>query len=69
MHFATHGRRVPRPGDTLPFGEIALVAHQVTDGRVVSVGLRLAEVEPDEAKPSRLRRLKQIWRKLWARLG
>jgi hypothetical protein len=41
----------------------------VIDGRVVSVGLRLAEVEPDEAQPSRLRRLKQIWRKLWARLG
>jgi len=68
-HFATHDRRVARPGDTLPLGEIALVAHQVIDGRVVSVGLRLAEVEPDEAQPSRLRRLKQIWRKLWARLG
>jgi len=68
-HFATHDRRVARPGDTLPLGEIALVAHQVIDGRVVSVGLRLAEVEPDEARPSRLRRLKQIWRKLWARLG
>jgi cell volume regulation protein A len=68
-HFAKHGRRVPRPGDTLPLGEIALVVHQVVDGRVVSVGLRLAEVEPDEAKPSRLRHLKQIWRKLWARLG
>jgi len=68
-HFATHDRRVARPGDTLPLGEIALVAHQVVDGRVVSVGLRLAEVEPDEAQPSRLRRLKQIWRKLWARLG
>jgi potassium/hydrogen antiporter len=68
-HFAKHGRRVPRPGDALPLGEIALVAHQVVDGRVVSVGLRLAEVEPDEAKPSRLLRLKRIWRKLWARLG
>jgi cell volume regulation protein A len=67
-HFAKHGRRAPRPGDTLPLGEIALVAHQVIDGRVVSVGLRLADVEPDEASPSRLRRLKQAWRKLWARL-
>jgi cell volume regulation protein A len=68
-HFATHDRRMARPGDTLPLGEIALVAHQVTDGRVVSVGLRLADVEPDEAPPSWLRRLKQAWRKLWARLG
>jgi cell volume regulation protein A len=67
-HFGKHGRRVPRPGDVLPLGEIALVVHQVVDGRVVSVGLRLAEVEPDEAPPSWLRRLKQIWRKLWARL-
>jgi cell volume regulation protein A len=68
-HFARHGRRMPRPGDVLPFGEIALVAHQVTEGRVVSVGLRLAEVEPDEKPPSWRRRLKQAWRKLLARLG
>jgi cell volume regulation protein A len=68
-HFATHDRRMARPGDTLPLGEIALVAHQVIDGRVVSVGLRLADVEPDEAPSSWLRRLKQAWRKLWARLG
>src|SRR5712691_9958250 len=68
-HFATHDRRMARPGDTLPLGEIALVAHQVIDGRVVSVGLRLADVEPDEAPLSWLRRLKQAWRKLWARLG
>jgi cell volume regulation protein A len=67
-HFGKHGRRMPRPGDALPLGEIALVVHQVVDGRVVSVGLRLAEVEPDEAPPSWLRRLKQVWRKLWARL-
>ena len=50
-------------------GEIALVVHQVTEGRVVSVGLRLAEVEPDEKPPSWRRRLKQAWRKLLARLG
>ena len=42
---------------------------EVIDGRVVSVGLRLADVEPDEAALSWLRRLKQAWRKLWARLG
>jgi cell volume regulation protein A len=68
-HFAAHGRRVPRAGDVLPLGEIALVAHLVTEGRVVSVGLRLAEVEPDEKPPSWRRRLKQAWRKLLARLG
>src|SRR5262249_26131929 len=39
-HFATHSRRVPRPGDTLPLGEIALVAHKVTEGSVVGIGVR-----------------------------
>jgi cell volume regulation protein A len=68
-HFAKHGRRVARPGDTLPLGEIALVVHHVADGHIVSIGLRLAELEPDEKPPSRLRRLKRAWRKLWARLG
>jgi cell volume regulation protein A len=67
-HFAAHGRHVPRAGDTLPFGEIALVVHQVTDGRVVSVGLRLAEDVPDEQPASRWGRLKQVWRRLWARV-
>ncbi len=72
-HFAAHGRRMPRPGDTLPFTEIALVVHKVADGRVVSVGLRLADVEPDEKPPTRMRRLQQAlqqeWRRLRARLG
>ena len=68
-HFATHGRRVPRPGDTLPLGEIALVVHQVTDGRVVSIGLRLAELEPDEKPPTSRERLQRLWRRLQAWLG
>src|SRR5215475_12072343 len=67
-HFATHGRRVPRPGDTLPLGEIALVAHQVVDGRLVSIGLRLAELEPEEKPPTPLARLQQVWRQVWRRL-
>ena len=64
-HFAKHGRRVPRPGDTLPLGEIALVAHQVVDGRVTSIGLRLAELEPEDMPPTRLGRLQQVWRQIW----
>ena len=67
-HFATHGRRVPHAGDTLALGEIVLVAHQVTDGRVVSVGLRLAEDEPEEQAATRWGRLKQFWRRLRARV-
>ena len=30
----------------LPFGAIALVAHTVTDGKVTTVGLRLADADP-----------------------
>jgi potassium/hydrogen antiporter len=66
-HFATHGRRVPRPGDTLPLGEIALVAHQIADGRVTSIGLRLAELEPEDTSPTPLARLQQVWRQVWRR--
>jgi cell volume regulation protein A len=66
-YFAEHDRRVARPGDTLHLGEIALVAHQVTEGgRVVSVGLRLAEDEPDEKPQTRWGRLKQTFRRLRA---
>lgn len=68
-YFATHGRRVPRQGDTLPLGMIALVAHHVADGRVASVGLRLAEPEPDEKPPTPIDRIKQAWRRLRVRLG
>jgi cell volume regulation protein A len=68
-HFAKHGRRVPRPGDTLPLGEIVLIAHQVADGRVTSIGLRLAELEPDEKPPTSLERLQRLWRRLQAWLG
>jgi cell volume regulation protein A len=36
----------PRPNDSIPLGGVKLVAHTVTDGRVVTVGLQLAEPEP-----------------------
>ena len=36
----------PRPNDVIPLGPVKLVAHTVTDGRVVTVGLQLAEPEP-----------------------
>jgi potassium/hydrogen antiporter len=60
------GRR-PRQGDVVPLGPIALVAHRVTDGRVTSVGLRLAE---DDTSPATLAAaLKKIARDLWSRFG
>jgi cell volume regulation protein A len=59
----------PKQGDTLPLGAIALVAHRVTDGRVTSIGLRLAE-DGEIAQPtSWWGRLKHSVRRLLARLG
>jgi cell volume regulation protein A len=55
-YFAAHVRRM-RPGAALPFGAIALVAHKVADGRVTSVGLRLAEEEEPRSLVERVKRL------------
>ncbi|MGE0564320.1 MAG: potassium/proton antiporter [Pseudolabrys sp.] len=51
-YFATHTERVPRQGDVLMWGEVALVAHKVVAGKVTTVGLRLDE--PDPAPPQSL---------------
>jgi cell volume regulation protein A len=40
----------PHEGDSLPLGAVALIAHTVADGRVVMVGLQLAE--PESAEPT-----------------
>ena len=50
---------------SLPLGPIALVAHRVTNGRVTSVGLRLAE---DEEPATLVAKLKKAARDLWSRL-
>jgi cell volume regulation protein A len=66
-HIAEELARTPRQGDVVPLGPIALVAHRVADGRVSTVGLRLAE---DDAAPTTLAaRLKKAARDLWARWG
>jgi len=66
-HFAQLGR-APKPGDMLPLSAIALVAHRVTDGRVTSVGLRLAEAEA--APPATLAgRIRTFLRRLLSWLG
>ena len=66
-HMAEEIKRRPRQDDIVPLGPIALLAHRVTDGRVTSVGLRLAE---DDAGPTTLAtRLKKVARDLWARWG
>jgi cell volume regulation protein A len=56
--FAAHLMRPARQGDVLPLGSIALVAHTVVDGRVINVGLRLAE---DETAPMNFRARIRNW--------
>ena len=41
--------RAPRQGDILPLSVVVLLAHTVTDGRLVTVGLQLAESEAPKA--------------------
>jgi cell volume regulation protein A len=43
LYFIKHA---PRPNDAIPLGPVKLVAHTVTDDRVVMVGLQLADPEP-----------------------
>ncbi len=43
LYFIKHA---PRPNDSIPLGPVKLVAHTVTNDRVVMVGLQLADPEP-----------------------
>lgn len=60
----------PRPNDAIPLGGVKLVAHTVTDGRVVTVGLQLAEPEPVPRTwaEKMLIRGRRMLRRLWTRL-
>jgi potassium/hydrogen antiporter len=64
-HFADEIKRRPRQGDVVPLGPIALVAHRVANGRLASVGLRLAQ---DEEPATLAAKLKKAARDLWSRL-
>jgi potassium/hydrogen antiporter len=64
-HFADEIKRRPKQGDVVPLGPIALVAHRVADGRLASVGLRLAQ---DEEPTTLAAKLKKAARDLWSRL-
>ncbi|MGE0061612.1 MAG: potassium/proton antiporter [Xanthobacteraceae bacterium] len=66
-YFVTHLDRAPRQGDVLMWGEVALVAHKVSGGKVTTVGLRLDE--PDPAPPQNLvGRIKAALQRLERRL-
>jgi cell volume regulation protein A len=68
--FADYFRRPPRVNDAIRLGPVVLVAHTVTDGRVVTVGLQLAEPEPvARTLWDRVRiRGRRAWRRFLARL-
>jgi cell volume regulation protein A len=61
--FPTHLKRPAKTGDILPIGTIALVAHKVAHGRVVTVGLRLADPEPEVPLTMR-QRARMLWQRL-----
>ena len=58
--------RPARTGDIVQLGPIALLAHKVDSGRVITVGLRLDE---PEAPTDLIGRLKALWRRLRKSLG
>ena len=66
-YFVDESKRRPKQGDIVQLGPIALVAHRVADGRVGSVGLRLAEDDMPPATVSA--RIKKLARDLWKRFG
>ena len=66
-YFVDESKRRPKQGDIVQLGPIALVAHRVADGRVGSVGLRLAEDDMPPATVSA--RIKKLARDLWRRFG
>ncbi len=45
-YFAERLKRMPHVGDIVELGALALVAHRVKDGEVITVGLQLAEEDP-----------------------
>ena len=63
-YFAEQLGRTPRVGDVVALGPIALLAHQLEDGDLVTVGLRLAEPEPPDSWRERL----VLWRAKMQRL-
>lgn len=69
-YFAGYFHRPPRAGDAIHLGPVVLVAHTVTDGRVVMVGLQLAEPEPvPRTLWDKIRiRGRRLARRIWARL-
>jgi cell volume regulation protein A len=64
--FTEQLRRRSKAGDIVQLGPIALLAHKVANGRVTTVGLRLAE--PEEAADL-VGRLKALWMRIQKWIG
>jgi cell volume regulation protein A len=64
--FTEHLGRAARTGDIVQLGPIALLAHTVANGRVTTVGLRLAEPEEAADLPGRL---KLLWKRIQNWIG
>lgn len=62
--FAEYLGRPPKAGDVVALGPIALLAHHVEKGRVVTVGLRLAEPETPATWRARVKAVGDRLRKL-----
>jgi cell volume regulation protein A len=60
-YFIEHLRRRAKTGDIVELGPIALLAHKVEKGRVITVGLRLAE---PEAPANLTGRVETMWNRL-----
>ena len=60
-YFTEHLRRRAKTGDIVELGPIALLAHKVEKGRVITVGLRLAE---PEAPANLTGRVETMWNRL-----
>jgi cell volume regulation protein A len=62
--------RTPKAGDIVPLGAIALVVQRVADGRVTTIGLRLAEeLEPETPPATMVERFKRAMRRIWSKLN
>jgi cell volume regulation protein A len=48
-YFVEQLGRAPRTGDVVQLGEVVLLAHVVTEGRLATVGIRLDDPEAPEA--------------------
>jgi cell volume regulation protein A len=62
--------RTPKAGDIVPLGAIALVVQRVADGRVTTIGLRLAEdLEPETPPATGIERVKLVMRRALSRIS